>query len=358
MISSKNNIKPEIKDIINKIDSGERISQSEAVFLYHNSDLGLLGTVANNIKEKQHGKNVYFNKNLHLELSNICINKCTFCAFANIEVNKQWEYSLDDISEILEGYSNAEFSEIHIVGGVNPNKGFDYYLDVIKLTRKAFANVHIKAYTAAEIDYMMTKANISIEEGLLKLKEAGLNSIPGGGAEIFDEDIRAKICPLKTTSDKWLQIHRVAHQIGLSSNCTILYGHIENIEHRIEHLSRLRDLQDKTAGFNAFIPLKFKNNEGNFLNIKETNNIDVMKMFALSRIFLDNIKHIKAYWPLFGIDIAQLALSFGADDIDGTMLNATKIYDMESSMNTDQIIEIVKQTGCTAVERDSNYNKI
>jgi len=353
----------DIKPIADKIIHLQRITPEEGLLLWQQAEPGLLGMLANHIRESKNGNFAYFNRNIHIEPTNICVNNCRFCSFSKKENEEGWEFTVD---EMLDKVKKAEpsITEVHIVGGVHPDRDLHYYGHLIKEIKKIRPDVHIKAFTAVELDFMIKKAGYSTEEGLKKLKAYGLDSIPGGGAEIFDEAIRKQICSRKNTSEQWLAIHETAHQLGIPSNATILYGHIENYSHRIDHLNRLRMLQDKTNGFNAFIPLKYRNKNNEMSQISEVSAIEDMKNFAMTRIFLDNIPHIKAYWPAIGKSMAQLALGFGVDDLDGTINDSTKIYalagaeDKHPDMNTEEIIELIKQVNRTPVERDSVYRVI
>jgi aminodeoxyfutalosine synthase len=363
-ILRKLNLSPEILSIAEKILKGERITADDAMILYTKAELGLLGVFANYVRESKNGNNVFFIQNSHLEPTNICIYKCLFCSYSQkSESNSAWELSDEEIivklNELPEG-----IKELHITGGVHPEKDLNYYIAIIKLIKSLKPGINIKAFSAVELFYVFERAGISYENGLTKLKSAGLDALPGGGAEIFDEAIRLKICPEKVSSNEWLNIHEAAHKVGIKSNATILYGHIENFEQRIEHMNRLRNLQDKTKGFNAFIPLKFKNKNNYMSDIKEVTLIEDLRNYAVSRIFLDNIPHIKAYWPMIGKQAALLSLSFGVDDFDGTINNTTKIYSLAGSdesspvITKNEIIEMIISAGRLPVERDFNYNKV
>jgi len=317
------------------------------------------------VKQRLTGDKVYFNRNFHIEPTNICIHNCLFCSYRRrINDIEAWEFSLDEISEIAASHSHENITEVHIVGGVHPSRDLEYYCSLIRAVKEELPKVQIKAYTAVEIDHMSKKAGLTIKEGLMKLKSAGLNSIPGGGAEIFDEEIRSRIAPDKTSSHKWLEIHETAHAIGIPSNATMLYGHIENYPHRIDHLNRLRMLQDKTGGFNCFIPLKYHKTGNSLSPNPEVSRVEDMRNYAVSRIFLDNIPHLKAYWPMIGRDMAELALSFGVDDLDGTIQDTTKIYSMAGSeeqnpaLQATELIGLIHKNRLTAVERDSLYKTI
>ncbi len=359
------NLKDEIKVIADKISRGERITIEEGIWLYEHAETATLGILATLAKQKVSGDKVFFNRNFHIEPTNICIHSCLFCSYRRrINEIDAWEYSLDDISELAASHKDEDITEVHIVGGVHPSRDIDYYCQLIKAVKEELPKVQIKAYTAVEIDQMSKKAGLSIKAGLLKLKEAGLESIPGGGAEIFDETLRKKIAPDKTNSAKWLEIHQTAHSLGIPSNATMLYGHLENYSQRIDHLNRLRELQDKTHGFNCFIPLKYHKSGNTMTEIPEVNQIEDMRNYAVSRIFLDNIPHLKAYWPMIGRDMAELSLSFGVDDLDGTIQDTTKIYSMAGSkeqnpaMQASELIEMIHKNGLTAIERDSLYKTL
>lgn len=351
--------------IAEKVFDSQRITKDEALYLYKNADLGYLGILANQIREQKNQDYTYFNRNFHIEPTNICIHNCKFCSYSRkIGQDGSWESSFDKIKHNAQKYKNTQVTEAHIVGGVHPHRDIHYYAELIKTVKEVLPNIHIKAFTAVEIDFMIKKAKVSITEGLNILKKAGLDSIPGGGAEIFDEEIRKQICPDKTSSNEWLQIHETAHTLKVPTNATMLYGHIENFEHRVDHMDRLRELQDKTNGFNVFIPLKYRNYNNDLNQVGEVSVIEDLKNYAISRIYLDNFNHIKAYWPMIGKQTTQLSLSFGVDDIDGTIDDTTKIYsmagveDQKPTMSTTQIVELIKNAKRVPVERDTLYNFI
>ncbi|MBK8806670.1 MAG: aminofutalosine synthase MqnE [Bacteroidales bacterium] len=354
----------QLKEIYTKIINSIRISEQEALTVYKESSLNTLGILANLIRVRKHGKNTYFNRNIHVEPTNICTYKCKFCSYARTKGDiDAWEYSIDEILSQIALYAN-QITEIHIVGGVHPERDLDFYVNLLSKVREKYPDIHIKAFTAVELDYMAKKSGLSVAEAILKLKNVGLDSIPGGGAEIFNDEIRKVICGSKSNAGKWLEIHEAAHKNGVMSNATMLYGHIETIADRINHLSILRNLQDRTNGFNAFIPLKYKNSNNELSHIDEVTIIEDLKLFAISRIFLDNISHLKAYWPMLGKENALLALDFGADDFDGTILDTTKIYSMAGSKEerpsllVDEMVTLLKSANKIPVERDSLYNKI
>lgn len=353
-----------LKNIALKIVYGNRITPDEGLLLYNCNELGLLGMLAFEIKKQKTGLKVYYNRNFHIEPTNVCINNCKFCSYSRKKnEDGSWEMSMDEIMHKVSHYKNSRATECHIVGGVHPERDIEYYGNLIKRVKEIIPGIVVKAFTAVEIEYMANKAGMSIEDALKYLKNCGLESIPGGGAEIFSEKIREKICPEKTLSSKWLEIHQTAHNLGITTNATMLYGHIESYADRIDHLNRLRTLQDKTNGFSAFIPLKYRK-ENNLLNsVGEVSLVEDLKNYAISRIFLDNFPHIKAYWVMSGLETTKLALQFGADDMDGTVNDSTKIYSMAGGdekpvMTVEQIQQIIKSVGLIPVERDTFYNEI
>jgi len=358
-------IEPELSQIVKKVFNNERITDSDALTLYTKADLSLLGVLATHVRTQKNGKKTFFNRNFHIEPTNICIYSCKFCSYVR-KINQEgaWEYTFDDIEALCQKYIGTGVTEVHIVGGVHPKRDLHYYGEMIKKVKSVLPEVHVKAFTAVELEFMIRKAKMTLEEGLIALKNYGLDSIPGGGAEIFAEEIRSKICDEKASTNNWLQIHEIAHSLGIPSNATMLYGHIENYEHRVDHMRRLRELQDRTGGFNTFIPLKYRkaNNEMSYLG--EVNTIEDLKNYAVARIYLDNFRHLKAYWPMIGKETTQISLSFGVDDIDGTIDDTTKIYSMAGSenknpvMTTENLVKLVKEAGMQPIERDTVYNTI
>ncbi|MDQ3109353.1 MAG: aminofutalosine synthase MqnE [Bacteroidota bacterium] len=350
--------------IASKAMQGERISTEEGLALYREGEIGFLGSVANYIRQQKHGDYTYFNRNFHVEPTNICVFDCKFCSYSRLLKQKEgsWEMSAEQMLDIVRSYKGKPVTEVHIVGGVHPKLGVDFFADLLSKVKEIMPEIHIKAFTAVELEYMFRKGKMTVGEGLQKLKDHGLNSLPGGGAEIFDEQIRKQICEDKCTSEEWLEIHETAHKLGIPSNATMLYGHIESFEHRIDHMNRLRELQDRTKGFNTFIPLKFRNGDNQMSDIAEVSVIEDMRNYAVARIFLDNIPHLKAYWPMLGRTNAQLSMSFGVNDIDGTIDDTTKIYSMAGSeeqtpeMSTKQLVELINAVGRHPIERDTLYN--
>jgi len=356
----------ELQEIASKVLQGDRITTEECVLLYKQGELGFLGLLANFVQEKKNGNNIYFNRNFHIEPTNVCVFACKFCSYSRSYKHREdgWELSSDEMFDRVKAYDDQPVTEVHIVGGVHPKLDIHFFADLLKRIKNHRADLHIKGFTAVELDYMIRKAKMSYKEGLEFLKAAGLDSIPGGGAEIFDEGIREKICDDKCKSDEWLLIHETAHQLGMASNATMLYGHMETYEHRVDHMNRLRMLQDKTGGFNTFIPLKFRNKDNEMSHLPEVTMIEDLKNYAVSRIFLDNFNHIKAYWPMIGRNTAQASLAFGVDDIDGTIDDSTKIYSMAGaeeqvpSLTTQQLVSLIRDAGKVPVERDTLYNVV
>jgi len=354
-----------IRKIADKVAAGARISGEEGLILFKNADLPLLGLLAGLARKRYNGEYAYFNNNFHIEPTNKCIYNCRFCSYHKQEGDPEsWEYSHEQMLEMVKRFDNKNVTEVHIVGGVHPSHDLHYWGALIKKIKDHRPSLHVKAFSAIELDYMISSAGMNIKDGLEALKEYGLDSIPGGGAEIFDKEIRKMICDEKASSEKWLKIHETAHSLGISSNATILYGHMETYAHRIDHMERLRDLQDKTGGFNAFIPLKYKMSNNSMSFLGEVSIVEDLRNYAISRIFLDNFPHIKAYWPMIGKENAQLSLSFGVDDMDGTIDDTTRIYSMAGSreenpsMSVDEICSLIRNAGFTPVERDSIYSTI
>ncbi|MCJ7448457.1 MAG: aminofutalosine synthase MqnE [Bacteroidales bacterium] len=355
----------DLRQIAEKINNDIRISPDEGLVLFQKAELSLLAVLSGIVRRKKNSNLTYFNRNFHIEPTNNCIYNCRFCSYHKPAGDPEsWEYSHEEMLDIVKRFDNKEVTEVHIVGAVHPLHDLHYYGKLIQKIKQHRPELHIKAFSAIELDYMIRKAGNTIEEGLRQLKNYGLDSIPGGGAEIFDGQLREKICDEKTSSELWLSIHETAHRLGIPSNATMLYGHIETYAHRIDHMERLRNLQDKTGGFNSFIPLKYKKANNSMSYLGEVSIIEDLRNYAVARIFLDNIPHIKTYWPMIGKDIAQLSLSFGADDLDGTIDDTTRIYSMAGAedknpeMATDEICKLIRDAGFDPVERDSLYNII
>ncbi len=354
-----------IKTISDKVLGNDRITAEECLWLFKNAGVAELGNLAWQVCNKKHDGNVFFNRNIHLEPTNICVFRCRFCSFSRDEGHPEaWDLSGEETDERVKEAVRNGATEVHIVGGVYPGRDVHYYAQMLKRIKSIDPDVHIKAFTAIEINYMINLTGMALKDGLAVLKEAGLDSIPGGGAEIFNASIRKKICPEKGDMKVWLKVHETAHTLGIPSNATMLYGHIETAKDILHHLSVLRDMQDKTGGFNCFIPLKYRNYNNLLSDLDEKSWLYDLRIFAISRIFLDNVPHIKAYWPMLGKNLAALLLSFGANDFDGTINDTTKIYSMagaeekKPSMTADEIKKIIVSEGFVPVERDSLYNKI
>jgi aminodeoxyfutalosine synthase len=359
-------LEPDFKTIASKIENRQRISQEEGLMLFEKGSLAMLGTMANFIRERAHGHNTYFNRNFHIEPTNVCVFSCKFCSYSKLYSKREegWELSIDQMLDKVKAYDGQPITEVHIVGGVHPKMDIYFFEELIKKIRAHRPGLHIKGFTAVELDYMFRKAKLSRADGMKLLHEAGLDSLPGGGAEIFDPVVREQICADKVDAEGWLDIHAIAHRLGMHTNATMLYGHVESYEHRIDHMERLRNLQDETKGFNTFIPLKFRNFDNEMSHIPEVSSIEDMKLYAIARIYMDNFPHIKAYWPMLGREQAQLTLSFGVNDLDGTIDDSTKIYSMAGSeeqnptLTTDELVGLIKQVGRNPVERDTLYNVI
>lgn len=354
----------ELKSIVEKVYNDVRISNDDALLLFNEGSISFTGSLANYIREKKHGNRTYFNRNFHLEPTNVCLYTCTFCSYSRLIKKREegWEYTLDEMMEMIKKYDDQPVTEVHIVGGVLPQYDVKFYSGLFSAIKKHRPDLHIKALTPVEYHYMFKKEKISYEVGMKLMKEAGLDSMPGGGAEIFHPEIRDQIAGGKCSGEQWLRIHEIWHEYGGKSNATMLYGHIENYWHRVDHLDQLRQLQDKTGGFQTFIPLKFRNENNQLSHIPEVSSIEDLRNYAISRIYLDNFDHIKSYWPMIGRDMAQLSLAFGVDDIDGTIDDTTKIYSMAGSeeqspaLSTEELVKLIKRVGRTPIERDTLYN--
>jgi aminodeoxyfutalosine synthase len=355
-----------LRKVAEKVSNGQRISDEEALALYTDAPLSYLGALANAVREQKHGHRTYFNRNFHIEPTNVCIYTCNFCSYSRLIKQREqgWELSMDEMFDIVKAYDGQPVTEVHIVGGVMPQYNLAFYKELFERIKSHRPELHIKGLTPVEYYYIFKKAKVTYEEGFRILKDAGLDSMPGGGAEIFHPEIREKIAHDKCTGQEWLDIHRAWHDLGGKSNATILYGHIEDYFHRVHHLSQLRQLQDETGGFQTFIPLKFRNQENQMSHIPEVTTVEDLKNYAVSRIYLDNFDHLKAYWPMIGRSVAQMALAFGVDDIDGTIDDTTKIYSMAGSeeqnpaMNTQELVTLIRSVGRTPIERDTLYHVV
>jgi len=356
----------DLKTIAEKVKHQQRITDQEGILLFEKGSLSFVGALANFIRLRLHGDITYFNRNFHIEPTNVCVYSCKFCSYSQLYAHKEegWELSIDQMLDIVKSYDGKAVTEVHIVGGVHPKMNMAYFIELMQKIKNHRPGLHVKAFTAVELDYMFRKAKLTVEEGMQQLHAAGLDSLPGGGAEIFHPEIREQICADKVDADGWLKIHETAHKLGMHSNATMLYGQIEKYEHRIDHMRRLRELQDKTGGFNTFIPLKFRNYDNDMSYVPESTVTEDMRLYAIARIYLDNFPHLKAYWPMLGRENAQLSLSFGVNDIDGTIDDSTKIYSMAGSeeqnptMTTAELVTLIKQVKRTPIERDTLYNVV
>jgi aminodeoxyfutalosine synthase len=357
---------PGLYRIAEKIIAKERITPAEGEELFTRGSLPFLGALANHVRERLHGDRTYFNRNFHIEPTNVCVFSCQFCSYSRLYAHRDegWELSLEQMLNIVKGYDGKPVTEVHIVGGVHPKMNLEFFIELLQKIKAHRPGLHIKGFTAVELDYMFRKAKLGVEEGIHRLHEAGLDSLPGGGAEIFHPDIRNQISADKVDAEGWLRIHEIAHREGMHTNATMLYGHIESYAHRIDHMERLRSLQDKTGGFNTFIPLKFRNKGNDMSHVPESSVVEDMKMYAVARLYMDNFPHLKAYWPMLGRQNAQLTLSFGVNDLDGTIDDTTRIYSMAGSeeqtpsLSTAQLVSLIKQVRREPVERDTLYNVV
>jgi len=351
-----------LSDIYEKIMAKERLSIDDGLRLY-DGDLLAVGYLANIVRERFNGDKAYFIYNQHINYSNVCTNLCKFCAFGkDAESDLAYEMTIDDISKKVQERINEPITEIHMVGGLHPDLPYSYYIEALQAIKAIRPDVHIQAFTCVEIYHLAELAKKTVKDTLIELREAGLGSIPGGGAEVFSPRIREKTCEKKLSGEGWLEVAKTAHGIGLKSNATMLYGHIETMEERLQHLDMLRLAQDETGGFMTFIPLAFHPKNTEMADLSRTSGIDDLKNIAVARCFLDNFPHIKAYWVMIGLKMAQVALSFGADDVDGTVKEEIITHmagaETEQAMARDQLVGIIKEAGRVAVERDTLYRVI
>jgi aminodeoxyfutalosine synthase len=366
VIIKDQDLSEQLRFIAQKVLDQERITFEEGVYLFEHAELGYLGALANHIRERKHGDKTYFNKNFHLEPTNLCVYDCKFCSYSRLIKQKDegWALTLEEMLDVVKKYDDEPVTEVHIVGGVLPQYDVAFYSALFTAIKQHRPDLHVKALTPVEYHYIFKKAKIDYATGMRLMKEAGLESIPGGGAEIFHPEVREIIAKDKCTGEQWLQIHEEWHKLGMRSNATMLYGHIEKYEHRIDHMEQLRQLQDRTEGFQTFIPLKFRNQNNQMENVPEVSVIEDLRNYAISRIYLDNFDHIKAYWAMISRQTAQLSLNFGVDDIDGTLDDTTKIYSMAGAeeqhpaMSTKELVNLIKQVKRKPIERDTLYNVV
>ena len=355
-----------LHSIATKVVKAERITEADGLYLFEHAPLSYLGVLANYIREEKHGDKTYFNRNFHLEPTNVCLYTCTFCSYSRLikKRSEGWEYTMDEMLDLVKEYDGKPVTEVHIVGGVLPQYDLKFYSELFAAIKAHRPDLHVKALTPVEYHYIFKKGKVSYAEGMRLMKEAGLDSMPGGGAEIFHPEIRDQIAGGKCSGEEWLSIHEEWHKLGMRSNATMLYGHIEAFRHRVHHLQALRSLQDKTGGFQTFIPLKFRNKGNQMSHVAESTTVEDLRNYAISRIYLDNFDHIKAYWPMIGRTTAQLSLAFGVDDIDGTIDDTTKIYSMAGAeeqnpaLSTEQLVKLIRNVGRQPIERDTLYNVV
>lgn len=355
--------KHNLSEIAEKVEKGIRLSKGNALTLMNSNNLISIGQLANKVRERKSGNYAYFNVNRHINLTNICVSRCKFCAFSRDKSDADaYAMTIDDVMEIARSARNLGITEFHIVSGLHPDLPFDYYLDVISRLKETMPDVHIQAFTAVEIAYFAKIADLSIKDVLIKLKVAGLGSLPGGGAEILNHRVREAVCSKKATAEEWLEVMRTSHNLGLKSNATMLYGHIETLEERIDHLLSLRKLQDETGGFQSFIPLPFHPNNTQLPDFKKPSAFENLKMLAVSRLVLDNFPHIKSFWIMLGLKISQLSLLFGVDDLDGTVVEEKITHaagaETDQSISREELLDLIFAACRVPVERDTLYNII
>jgi aminodeoxyfutalosine synthase len=349
-----------------KLAKKERLTPEEGLFLYQEAPLPWLKAQASLVRREKHGEEAYYNRNIHFEPTNLCVYACKFCAFyrppKSTAAEGAWDYSFEDLKSKLDGYPIGSITEIHVTGGVHPDRGVEYGEALCAFIKSARPELHLKAFTAVEIAYFAKKSHLTLREALERLKRAGLDSIPGGGAEIFDPEIRKVIAGGKAPAHAWLEVHEAAHQLGLFSNATMLYGHVESYAHRVDHMLRLRDVQDRTGGFKSFIPLRYRNESNALSRLEEVSPEEDLRNYAVARLFLDNIPHLKAYWAMLGLDLATEALDYGVDDLDGTVDDTTRIYSMAGgpshpTASVGHLEEAIASKKRIPVERNSKYEK-
>lgn len=350
--------------LVARLEAGERLTDADALALFESPDIVTLGALADRHRERLHGDVTWFNRNLHINATNICEATCVFCSFSRLQTGMPGAYAMswDDAVGRLRALRGKFVTEVHIVNGLNPDLPFEYYTGLLTALKQERPDLHIKGFTAVEIHYYAGKYGMTVEQVLTRLRDAGMDSMPGGGAEIFADRARKKLCHDKVTSDGWLDIHRTAHRLGFRTNATMLFGSIETLEERVDHLRRLRDLQDETGGFQTFIPLKFHNENNRLGNVAETTGLDCWKTLAIARLYLDNFPHVKAYWPMLGIQVAQLSQAFGVSDLDGTVLEE-RIYHMAGAstpqgLTREELVSLVDRAGRRALERDTLYRVV
>jgi aminodeoxyfutalosine synthase len=353
----------QLENIAAKVEAGDRVTFDEGLFLEEEADLLSLGRIANVVRERRNGNFAYYNTNVHLNPTNVCVYRCTFCAFRrDLKSDREITFTDDQIRERVLGAKSDGATEIHVVGGLHHWKKFDWYLNVVRVIHDTDPQLHIKAWTPVEIGWFARIAKLSIRQVLEEMRDAGLGSMPGGGAEIFDPVVRGQICEHKADASVWFDVHRTAHELGLRSNATMLYGHLEEPGHRIDHLCQLRDLQDETGGFQTFIPLAFHPENTGLAHLPKPSGLMDLRTMAVSRIMLDNFQHVKAYWIMLGEQTAQVALSFGADDLDGTVVHEQIYHDAGATtpegLTVEKLHQLIREAGREPVERDTLYRRV
>ena len=353
--------KTELSEMIDRVEAGQRLTYEDGLALFQSRDLNTIGYLANVVRERKNGNKSYFVINLHIDYTNVCAVNCLFCSFKrDLGHREAYTLSAEDILHKISCVWDQGLTELHMVGGLHPELPFNYYLDLLRSIKKFYPTLHIKAFTCVEIDYFSYLYGKTAEEVLSKFKEAGLDALPGGGAEIFDETIRKKICGEKATGERWIEIAKTAHRMGIQTNATMLYGHVEKIESRVRHLLELRRAQDETRGFRCFIPLAYHPENNRMGRLGWTMGIDDLKTLAISRLLLDNFNHIKAYWIMLTPAVAQVALNYGADDIDGSVIEEKIYHDAgaqtENALTREALIRLIRDAGRDPVERDAKYN--
>ncbi len=354
---------PNLREVEEKVLAGERLGREDLILLYRSHDILTIGRLANVVRERKNGNRAYFVVNRHINPTNICVNRCKFCAFSRDPGDRDaYVLSLREVRRRAEEAAAAGVTEVHIVGGLHPDLPFEYYLDVLRAVREVLPDVHLQAYTAVEIAYFADISGLSVEQTLEKLREAGMGSIPGGGAEVFSPRVRKLVCPKKISGERWLEVMRTAHRMGIRSNATMLYGHVETIEERVDHLLALRALQDETGGFMAYIPLAFHPQHTALAHLAPTTGFDDLKALAVGRLALDNFDHIKAFWIMLGLKAAQVSLWFGADDLDGTVVEEHITHaagaQTPQGVARDELVRLIEEAGREPVERDTLYNVV
>ena len=351
----------ELADLYGRVHQGERLTFEDGVRLFESNDLLTIGYLANIVRERLNGDRAYFIRNQHLNYTNVCVNRCAFCAFSR-DLGEEGSYtmSLEEVRARVADRMQDPISEIHIVGGLNPELPYSYYLDMLTMIREMRPEVHLQAFTAVEVAFIAEQGGRSVAEALEELKRAGLGSFPGGGAEVFSDRVRRALCPKKLSSDGWLETSMIAHRLGIRSNATMLYGHMETMEERVEHVIRLRNAQDETGGFVAFIPLAFHPEHTKLADRPGTTGFDDLKNLAVARLMLDNIPHIKAFWIMIGPKLTQISLAFGADDVNGTVTEERITHAAGArtpqAVAREELVRMIREAGRTPVERDTLYN--